>query len=253
MKTVLTLKGCFAEGTVLRISVLLLGAVLMHAGCAAGLPKPAGFVDAARLEDVREEIPFHRGWARVSFEEHARFKNIYIAPVNIDYLFENSTWKNLERGNKVKEDARGIAHYARETFIQAYREDPNHRFKVVEEPGPETVTLELAITELVPNKVVLKVASLVPYVGTAFRLLLMANRSTVAFEARLSDAETGKELIIVTDRETEKAHIVNVKDYTWYAHAKSIIREWADQFVLMCNKGPDEMIEDSHKFELKPW
>jgi hypothetical protein len=60
-------------------------------------------------------------------------------------------------------------------------------------------------------------------------------------------------LIIISDREAEKSSIINVKDYTWYSHARGILSEWADQFVQMCNKGPDDMIKDSRKFTLKPW
>ena len=233
--------------------VLTLCVGLLLTGCASGPPKPAGFVDASKLENVHEEIPFHRGWASVGFGAHARFKNIYIAPVNIDYLFENSSWKNLERGDKVKKDVVDLAEYARATFIKAYREDSNHRFNVVETPGPETVTLELAITELVPNKILAKVLSNAPYAGTVVRLITMSTRSAVSFEAKMTDSETGEVLIIISDREAEKSSIINVKDYTWYSHARGILSEWADQFVQMCNKGPDDMIKDSRKFTLKPW
>lgn len=95
--------GSFSR--IFAVSILTFG-VLGSGGCAANPAKPAGFVDAGKLRPVHQEIPFQRGWAKVSFEEHQRYQNIYIAPVNIDYLFENSRWKNLERGNKVKEDAR---------------------------------------------------------------------------------------------------------------------------------------------------
>jgi hypothetical protein len=57
----------------------------------------------------------------------------------------------------------------------------------------------------------------------------------------------------VADRESEKFSIVNVKDLTWYGHAKSILREWADQFVQMANKPPGKKLKDSPPFDLKPW
>lgn len=146
-----------------------------------------------------------------------------------------------------------LALFAREDLIAAFEKDAHHRFKVVDRPGRNTVVFEFAIVELVPNKVSLKLASLAPYGGSVARLLAMKNRSTVAFEARFRDAETWDVIMLLADREAEKSHLVNRKDYTWYAHAKSIIREWSQQMVVMCNKGPHDMIKDSRKFELKPW
>ena len=226
---------------------------MVTAGCAARSAKASGFADARKLQAVDHEIPFKKGWAKINFEEHQRYKNIYIAPVNIDYLFEKGWWKNLERGHKVKEDARNLALYAHEALVEAFKNDPSHRFNVVDQPAPDTVILEFGIVELVPNKIFLKVASLAPYGGGLVRLLSMTNRSTVAFEARFRDAETWEVIMLLADREAEKAHILNFKDYVWYAHARSIIREWSMQMVVMCNKGPHDMIKDSRKFELKPW
>ena len=53
------------------------------------------------------------------------------------------------------------------------------------------------------------------------------------------------------DRESEKFSIVNIKDLTWYAHAKSILREWADQFVRIANKQPGEIVKDSAPFDVR--
>jgi hypothetical protein len=54
-------------------------------------------------------------------------------------------------------------------------------------------------------------------------------------------------------RPSEKFSLVNVKDLTWYGHAKAILREWADQFVKIANKQPGEIVKDSAPFDLKPW
>ena len=77
--------------------------------------------------------------------------------------------------------------------------------------------------------------------------------STVAFEGRMRDGATNEVVAMFADRESEKFSIVNVKDLTWYGHAKSILREWADQFVKIANKQPGEIVKDSAPFDLKPW
>ena len=74
-----------------------------------------------------------------------------------------------------------------------------------------------------------------------------------AFEARMRDGATKEIVAMFADRESQKYSPVNIKDLTWYGHARSIIREWADQFVRMANKQPGEIIKDSPPFDLRPW
>jgi hypothetical protein len=168
-------------------------------------------------------------------------------------------WEKLERGEKVKEDAKELAGYARGVFEEAFRKDPHHRLTVVEKPGPDTIVAEFALVEVIPNKVVLDALGYAagPVAGAAgtaaANVQTAATHSSVAFEARFKDGGTDEIVAKVADRESEKFSIVNVKDLTWYGHAKSIIREWADQFVQMANQKRGQIIKDSEPFDLKPW
>ncbi len=69
----------------------------------------------------------------------------------------------------------------------------------------------------------------------------------------MKDGGTNDVVAMFADRESEKFSIVNIKDLTWYAHAKAILREWADQFVKIANKQPGDIVKDSAPFDLKPW
>ncbi len=58
---------------------------------------------------------------------------------------------------------------------------------------------------------------------------------------------------MVADREAEQLAIVSVRGMTWYSHAKTMIDQWARQFVQVANRKPGEKVEDTEAFTLKPW
>ena len=64
---------------------------------------------------------------------------------------------------------------------------------------------------------------------------------------------TGKVLVAYADRESQKASLVNIKDYTYFAHIREIINEWAQQTVRMLNRKSNEKIKASPNFVLTPW
>jgi hypothetical protein len=104
--------------------------------------------------------------------------------------------------------------------------------------------------------VALSVLEYAPYGGgTAVRVMERATgaESTVAFEARMKDADTGDTLAMFADRQVKKIRIIDFKAFTWYGHGKDIIKEWAEQFVRLCNRQPGEVIEGSSAFTLIPW
>jgi hypothetical protein len=241
------------------VLLILAAAAIGVTGCiqkakAAG---PSGFIPPETLEKP-SDLPFQKAW-RKSDLDWSHYREIYIAPWNTEHLREMNWWEKLERGEKVKEDAKELAGYARGVFEEAFRKDSKHRFVVVEQPGPNTLVAEFALVEVVPNKVVLDALGYAagPAVGAAgtaaANVQTASTHSTVAFEARMRDGATNDVVAMFADREAEKFSLVNFKDLTWYGHAKAILREWADQFVKIANKQPGEIIKDSAPFDLKPW
>lgn len=238
------------------IPLLVLSAALAAAGCKAKPGPDAGFIPPENLEKPYD-LPFHKAWRKPNLQWE-RYTEIYVAPFNTDYLREMTWWDKLERGEKVKEDAKELAIYAQRTFEDAFRNDPNHRLRVVEQAGPQTLVAEFALTEVVPNKMVLDALGYAagpvagPVGSAASTAQTVTTRSTVAFEARFRDGETKEVVALFADRESEKSSLVNLKDLSWYAHARSIIKEWADQFVELANK-PRGTIKDSSPFDIRPW
>ena len=227
--------------------------LLLAAGCKAAPPaRSAGFVDEARMAKP-EDLPFQKAWIEPGVD-WTRYRRIQIAPVNTEHLAEMEWAKQVDKQEKLREDSRKLALYAQEIFQRTFREDPHHRFEVVEHPDAGTGVFEMALVEVTPSKIGLNTLCYAPFVGTVARIFRgMKHRSTVAFEARMRDGLTGAVIAQFADREAEKAAVINVKDVTWYGHAESILAEWAQQFVRVFNRSPGEAVKDSEPFTLKPW
>jgi len=225
-------------------------AALCVSGCKAGPAVLSAFFGAPE-EDGMVEVEgvetFHRTWAREDVD-WMKFKKIVIPPVNTTYLRGMSWWDDTNLSGQDVEGIRELAEFTRKTFIEAHRNNKHkYRLEVVEAPDEQTVILELAITEIVPTKPWLNSVS---FVGT----MIAFDKGTVAMESRLRDGGTREVIAKFADREGGKTNLIgNVKDFTWYGHAKDIIREWADQSVAITNSEEQDVIEDSSAFEWKVW
>ena len=232
---------------------LILLSIVYLSGCKAGPGKKAGFVDTANMTKD-EAIPFHSAWIKEGVDKNW-YDKIYIAPVDVSHLLaENSWWQNSFRYSHIEQDSEEIAEFTRETFVKAFKKAENNRFKIVKKPVAKTLVLEMAITELTPNKPFLKTAGYAPFfIGTGVKAINMTNPSVVAFEARIKDGETGEVLAKFADKEKEQTSYISKKHFSWYGHAEDIIVEWAYQFVQLANRKPGEIVKDTSTFELKPW
>lgn len=236
---------------------MILGLSMMLSGCAAMKASPstgAGFVPMEQMAP-RADLPFQKVWFKKDVD-FTRYKSIYIPPVNTKYLLESNWWQQNFRQGQMQEDLAIMAQYMRDEFKTAFANDPSRRYQVVEAPQKDSLTLELALTELVPTNVALSVLGYAPYGGgAAVRVMEKATgaESTVAFEARMKDSGTGDTLAMFADRQAKKIRIVDFNAFTVYANGREIIREWAEQFVKLANQRPGEVIEGAPPFTLKPW
>lgn len=237
------------------LAIILLSVML--SGCAALKADPstgAGFVPMQQMTE-KSDLPYNKAWVKDGME-WKNYKTIYIKPVNTEFLMETDSWKQGFRNGKMKEDAQELARYMEDTFRSAFATSENNQFKVAPSPEPGSLTLEMAITELVPSNVALEALGYGPYgSGTVVKLLSRASGSvtTIAFEAKVRDSQSGTVVAMFADREMQKYKPLDLKAFTWYGNAKNIIDEWADQTVKVANKRPGEMVEAASSFSLKPW
>ena len=220
-------------------------------GCATPPAPDAGFIDGSKTSK-RADLPFQKTWVQKGVDWKA-YQGIYVAPVNTAYVLKSGSWKAVARYGKAEEDLQKEAQFMRETFMKAFQEDPNKRFRVVETPSAGDLILEMAIVELTPNSPAMKAAEFVPIAGWGIKAVNMATPNYVSFEARILDGASGVILATVADRRQAKVAVVNVQDYTWFGHADAIIKDWAKEFVEVANRRPGQIVKKAAGYQLKPW
>jgi hypothetical protein len=157
------------------------------------------------LVEQQPEFPFYYFWEKKNID-WSKYNSVYVAPVNTDYLLKDNWWEkvNTQTLDKVKKDIPELSKYMREKFIAALTDvQARGNFKMVDVPGPGTITVELALTKLVPTKAELN------YLGTGASIFIpgaglaasMASGGSVSIECKAVDSQTGDLLMMFADRE----------------------------------------------------
>ncbi|NNL68142.1 MAG: DUF3313 family protein, partial [Myxococcales bacterium] len=226
--------------------VFLLTASVIFVGACKAKPaaEPSGFLqDNAKLEE-QELYPFHKVWFASNWND-ASNASLVVAPVNTDFVKQSGWWAkaNLKGGDeKMNEDLANLAKYTQEEFQKKFREDKNKRFEVVSSPRSDSLILELALVDVIPNKASLGALGLAATVVAAPAGAAIAAKESakgsVAIEGRFRDANTGAVVAMWADREAGKFGPINLRRATWYGEAHKIIQEWAGQWVKIANAEP---------------
>lgn len=236
------------------VATAVVGAAIALSGCKAGPAKSAGFADSP---DMKRDpnVPFHRFWQSPEYSA-SRYKKVYVAPVNTSYMMSLSDWQKGERKADIEKDVAKLATFTQERFKRAFANDKAHHFEVIDSPAPGSLTIETALIEVVPSKVVLNALGYAPFfIGlgiTAVRAVAQ-DYSSAAFEARIKDSETGQVVMLIADRESEQMAVVSVRGLTWYSHAETIVTQWADQLVQVATRQGKTKVKDTDPFTLMPW
>ena len=144
--------------------------------------------------------------------------------------------------------------YFRNQVINEFKNDPNHRFELLEFGNQHrlpALRLELALIEIDPSQPVLHAAGwLTLGGGTAAGAI---NQRRAAFEGRLRDLQTGDEVATFADRDMQDVGPLDLTRLTWYGPAKGIMDRWAKQFVEIANRKPGELVTDPTPYTLMPF
>jgi len=249
--------------------VVLFSVMLLVAGCTIGRketnqlkaevvdPAPdAGFIEHPERQSKRADLPFQKVWIKPDFDASS-YKELVVAPVNTQYMMEMDWLHQLSSANllrDVKQDIEELARYFRDQVIKEFREDPNHRFQLIEFANQHrlpSLRLELALIEIDPSQPALHAAGWLTFGGgTAAGVV---NQRRAAFEGRLRDMQTGEVVATFADRDMQDAGPLDLTRLTWYGPAKGIMDKWAKQFVQIANRRPGEMVTDETPFTLRPF
>ena len=218
------------------------------------------FFEQPRLaQDASKQLGFQKIWTTPDPQVLAagmRKRKLYIAPVTLDYL------RTINRSLASGEVAWGgvlrrqsdVAARLREEFVAAFRRSPSPLYHLVNRPGKDTLTLQLAVIELNPTSpkgnaavTVLKFV-VTPVIGLAAYF----TRGNMAIEGRVVDSRSGRAFFQFADNECDKLTFISLRDYQPYGHAVNTMRYWAVQFEQMTRSPRGWKVQDSGSITLRP-
>lgn len=235
------------------VGCLLLAGIL--GGCSTSDPEKTVFISNGEKMKHDDRLPVQRVWKDPS-AVMSRYHKLIIKDVRTDLKLEQS-W--LERNGirallgKEDKDLQELAVYMKKSFSDAVR-NHNCRMTLTDKPAPDAVVLEIAIVKVVGNKPVLDVGTTVgAAVLRPISLCLIPVKSVVsketksplcaylAMEGKVKDSVTGKDLVLFTMGNYEKAALIDVNKLTsTYANVREIIDRWSLLLVEVINKRPLE-------------
>ncbi len=225
----------------------------------AGLVSPSPFFEQPWLaQNGGEQLPFQKVWTtpgRQVLADGLKMRKLHIAPVTLAYLRPMSkALASQEIGWGMQRQEVAIAMRLREEFIAAFRCSPRPFYQLVNKPGADTLTLQLALIELQPtspkgNAVMTVLKFAVTPVASLGRFF---TKGTIAIEGKVLVPKTGRPYFQFADNEQDKLTFINTRDYQPYGHAVNTIRDWAVQFETMTRTPRGWKVKDSSSVTLRP-
>ena len=205
------------------VAALIAGFFLITVvGCAKQGMNQAGFLENySKLE----EDPF--GYADGYFEKDnvvwGAYDKVIIDQVTF-FLKEDANYKGIDA-----DDFNQLAQYWNDSMVKSMSQS----YKIVTEPGPNTLRLRLAITDLVPGNPATGTVTTVVPVGLAASTLNKAATGThigmgeARFEAEIRDAQTGDVLAAGINSSSGDKLKVN-KTVTKWGQVEAIFDVWTN-------------------------
>ncbi|MES2709061.1 MAG: DUF3313 family protein [Verrucomicrobiota bacterium] len=201
--------------------------------------KPTAFLEASGTPMTGKiaRLPFDHAWREAGLDT-ARYSRLVIRPVTLNHL-RTEQWKEsasaeITSRERYVEHARELAAYWNQSLNRSFR-GPGAHLELTGNPAlPGTLVLEIALTEVVFGHPGTYAASYaVPFGGVAESAMFSP---TVAFEARVRDAATGKIVATAADRRGTRMKIVDFNRLTISKPNKEICDEWAVQLMEAFNR-----------------
>jgi hypothetical protein len=216
-----------------------------------------GFIEHPEQQIKRADLPFQKVWIKPGFDK-SPYRELVVAPVNTQYMMEMDWLHKASSASwfsDVQKDIAELARYFHHQVVEAFKNDPQHRFRILNNPEDHkqpALRLELALIEIDPSTPVLHALSWAGPIGTGSAVGAV-NQRRAAFEARLRDLQTGEVVATFADRDMADVGPLDLTRLTWYGPAKGIMDRWATQFVQVANRKPGEMVTDPTPFTVRPF
>lgn len=182
-----------------------------------------------------------------------QFSKVYFAPVSVGNLSRQGWWTSQSAitQRQLEADARKLAGNFRRSLANSAYYAPDRKLTVVKQPGPDTMIIETAITELVPAKAYWNAAATAAgFVVPGAGLLSAAGSGTITVEGRVRDGNNGKLVANFRDTMKDKMALVNIDSYSWYGGSEANLQEMAANIAKAINAKPGTMINQPSRVKL---
>jgi hypothetical protein len=219
-------------------------------------PLPPTFLEGAPLESTIPEIPFQHAWA-ASREAITPYDSVYIKPVRID-LLPADEWKR-SRGfatlsqEDFEKDAALLARYFRIRLLGELNRVSAKRFAVVATPNEKTITVEIALTELVLSEPILRILAIAAPVPGVDLALSAFSDPHVAFAARFVAPDGSTLLGTVADRRFPPLRVIDLNKLRARSSAREIIAQWARELAESIQREELRTVKKSSWISLWIW
>jgi hypothetical protein len=181
------------------------------------------------------------------------FSSVYFTPVATGRLKSQGWWASQTpiKQQQLETDARKLARHMNQSLENAARNDTQRRLTVAGQPGPGTLIVDMAITELVPAKAYWNAAAttagfIVPGAG----LLGAAGSGSIGIEGRLRDGNTGAIIATFRHHMSDKIAVINIDSYTWYSGSEANLNEIAVKTARVLNSSADTVVNRASPIKL---
>lgn len=231
--------------------------LLRRATTAAVCATAALLASCASSGDAGRGAFLEKTWATPEFQKtdvQQKYTAVHIATVDTSSLARQDWWKSQNsrvQSGVLQRDARKLARQLEASLAREIRAYPGNRLAIASRPGPKTLTIEMAITELVPSKAYWNMgATAAGFVVPGAGLLSAAGSGSIAVSGRLRDSQGT--VATFSDRRSDPLSPVNLRSYEWYGGAEANIETWAKQGAQFLNAPPGSTIERASSMKLNP-
>jgi hypothetical protein len=218
-------------------------------------PVSPTFLEGVDTTSTVENLPFDHAWVKPNFDSR-KYTRLLIKPIRTDLVSDESRTHSLSAFLATEEaydEAVGqIAEYFHTELIDAIGEYPGNRITIVDKPGPDVITAEIALTEVEFSHPVARAASLAaPIPGTGAAISAVTD-THAAFALRITDP-SGKLVATVADRKYPPTRIIDLNKLTVSSSAREVCALWADTMAEAFNKGRFAPTSAKGRFSLWFW
>jgi hypothetical protein len=184
-----------------------------------------------------------------------KYSSVYVAPVDTSRLAKQDWWQSQNsrmKSDVLAKDARKLGSQLQSSLKREILAYPGNTLKIASHPGPKTLTIETAITELVPSKAYWNAgATAAGFVIPGAGLLSAAGSGSIAIAGHAKDSSGT--VASFSDRRSDPLSPINMRSYQWYGGGEENIEIWAKKGSEFLHARPGSTVKRASAVTLNPF